>query len=269
MSCFFQVGVNRKETEAYTMCVPALASLAPQFVKHTGHYVAAYLTELGGESYIDRILMPEAVIETNQYKYCLQNHTLKPIQDDLIIQVTSSLHLKEFEHVETKLDSGVIILPNPDRVHELGSQASRHAKAKSAKKMAKSALSPNAKYSDISSRAKNQPPEDKGEMNKEKEVKPKQRLKSALKLFVSSKLKTSTLLNSIQEFDLRATVAGLFDPKKKTNLHSHKKIQIAMLIKQFCHTVGVSMAAPKMVTTDDQTVDSAMMELTSGKTMTA
>eukprot|EP00957_Ditylum_brightwellii_P056149 4256787-Ditylum_brightwellii.AAC.1 len=68
------------------MCVPALASLVPQFVKHASHFVAAYLTELGDETYIDRVLTPKAVVETKQYTYCLQSHTLKPIQDDLIIQ---------------------------------------------------------------------------------------------------------------------------------------------------------------------------------------
>eukprot|EP00957_Ditylum_brightwellii_P012693 959737-Ditylum_brightwellii.AAC.1 len=68
------------------MCVLALASLAPQFVKHASHFVAAYLTEMGGETYIDRALTPEAVVKTKQYKYCLQFHTLKPIQDNMIIQ---------------------------------------------------------------------------------------------------------------------------------------------------------------------------------------
>ena len=96
---------------------------------------------------------------------------------------------------------------------------------------------------------------------------PKQRLKAALKSFVNAKLKTSALLNSIQDIELRATVAGLFDPKKRTKLHSHEKLQITALIEQYCHTIGLFNNAPKVVLTDDQSVDSAMTEMTTGDNM--
>eukprot|EP00957_Ditylum_brightwellii_P039252 2969480-Ditylum_brightwellii.AAC.1 len=71
---FHQLGKVEKQSVIHGICIPALRDNAPKYTKRVIHYVYARLVVMGTESYADRVLSPEAILEAYQYTYNMDTH---------------------------------------------------------------------------------------------------------------------------------------------------------------------------------------------------
>eukprot|EP00957_Ditylum_brightwellii_P211961 15366810-Ditylum_brightwellii.AAC.2 len=139
---FHQVGKAYRESEIQALCIPSLVEIAPTYGRLAIHFVNSTLKALKGESYLDRILTPEARMEVTQYIYDLKTHEITAV-DMEIEEEDDDGCLEGFENISSPFKS-LTLATNPINFTEMGSLASRQAEAKN---KAKSALSAAPKFS--------------------------------------------------------------------------------------------------------------------------
>eukprot|EP00957_Ditylum_brightwellii_P052277 3964897-Ditylum_brightwellii.AAC.1 len=76
---FFQVGVVKRDNTVQEMCIPSLANIAPTYARMSVHYVVACIKKLRGEDLLSRLITKEASVESQQFEYDLNTHTVKAI----------------------------------------------------------------------------------------------------------------------------------------------------------------------------------------------
>eukprot|EP00957_Ditylum_brightwellii_P211493 15366229-Ditylum_brightwellii.AAC.2 len=77
-SAFFSVGINNNSSDIIAMCVPNLSNIAKQCAGVLPHYVKAYLNDKGAPTLINKLLTPEAISTSNEYRFDLTTLELIP-----------------------------------------------------------------------------------------------------------------------------------------------------------------------------------------------
>eukprot|EP00957_Ditylum_brightwellii_P081109 6169347-Ditylum_brightwellii.AAC.1 len=80
-----------------------MSSITAAYGRKVVHYLAATVKNLGGKTYLDRVLTPKAVVKVAQYKYDLATHEVKPIDMHLPDNNDEVNALAGWEHVENPL----------------------------------------------------------------------------------------------------------------------------------------------------------------------
>eukprot|EP00957_Ditylum_brightwellii_P036027 2729789-Ditylum_brightwellii.AAC.1 len=103
---FHQLRNVKKQSEIHRFCIPALRDNAPKYAKRVIHYVYARLVAMGAESYADRVLSPEVILEAYQYTYNMDTH--KVAAKDIKVQMVATRDgLEGFEDVEDPRTKGL------------------------------------------------------------------------------------------------------------------------------------------------------------------
>eukprot|EP00957_Ditylum_brightwellii_P131599 10035915-Ditylum_brightwellii.AAC.1 len=140
---FHQLGKVEKQSEIHGICIPSLRDNVPKYAKRVIHYAYAQLVAMGVESYADRVLSPEAILEAYQHMYDMATH--KVVAKDIEVQMVAIQDgLEGFEDIEDPRTKDHLT-NEEDEVSvehsELGSHASRQALEK-AKKLAATPRTP-------------------------------------------------------------------------------------------------------------------------------
>eukprot|EP00957_Ditylum_brightwellii_P108075 8245279-Ditylum_brightwellii.AAC.1 len=129
---FFQLVRANKRTDIQGIYIFGLSKYVAAFGKRVVHYFAAHLRDMHGEDFLVRAITEEVTLKLAQYDYDMAEHKVTSNDFDMQIDEDKNNGLESFAGVPNPLKT-VMLNQDPMDLTEIGSQASKHAKAKFSK----------------------------------------------------------------------------------------------------------------------------------------